>query len=276
MVLAPAAVLVGFFLAMFAVYAVRVARGRALALGTIKANPVLNAFWAGFLVWLVRPLERGLVARNVSPNALTALSLAACVGAGFAVAFDRIAIGAWLYIAGGILDVMDGRLARALHRESRGGALFDSVADRWAELALYTGFAWTLRDDDAWLLAVMAAIAGSLMTSYTRARGEGLGIQLRGGAMQRAERILIVSVGMLVAAGLGASPATEAYVPATLGISLAVCGGLSIGTALRRWIDGQRALAVPPAAPVEAAAVPLPVPLPAGSPPEPPWHATLH
>jgi CDP-diacylglycerol--glycerol-3-phosphate 3-phosphatidyltransferase len=241
---------------MFAVYAVRVVRGDRLGLGAYKSNTVFNSFWAGFAVWLVRPLERVLSKRQVSPNLITFASLVACIVAGVAVAFDHVAIGAWAYISGGILDLLDGRIARATGKASKGGALFDSVSDRWAELALFTGFAWSLRDDGAWLLAVMSAIAGSLMVSYTRARGEGLGLQLASGAMQRAERVILVAVGMLVAAWIGASPDTAAYMPAALGVTLAICGGLSIGTALRRWIDGQRALSAEAAAAAAAPVVP--------------------
>jgi phosphatidylglycerophosphate synthase len=252
-ILAPAAFLVGFFIVMFAIYAIRVARGDQLDLGTYKVTTILNAYWAGFMVWLLRPIERLLLARHVSPNIITLAALLACVAAGIAVALGHLAFGAWAYIFGGILDLLDGRIARLQGTDSKAGALFDSVCDRWAELALFTGFAWALRDAGSCLLAVMAAIAGSMMVSYTRARGEGLGIQLSAGAMQRAERIILVAVGMLVAAWLGASPATVDYVAPTLGVAVGVCGVLSIGTALGRWIEGQRLLSTPTQAPSRAA-----------------------
>ena len=119
-------------------------------------------------------------------------------------------------IIGGIFDMLDGRLARAQNRQSAAGALFDSVADRWAELALFTDVRGSCATT-AWLFAVMAAIAGSVMVSYTRARGEGLGLELRGGAMQRAERIVLVRSALLVAAWFDASRTTAAYVTPTLG-----------------------------------------------------------
>ncbi len=80
------------------------------------------------------------------------------------------------------------------------------------------------------------------MVSYTRARGESLGIELKSGAMQRAERIVLIGVGTLVAAWFGASPATAHLSTPTVGIALGICGVLSVWTALGRWVDGHRAL----------------------------------
>lgn len=242
-ILAPAAFGVGFVVAMLVLYTVLARTQRLGDLGPYKPNFVLGPFWAGFMVWLLRPVERVLLFARVAPIHVTAASLALCVSAGVAVAFGHLASGAWLYILGGMLDLLDGRLARALDRQSRSGALFDSVADRWGELALFTGFAWYLRSADAWLLAVMLATAGSVMVSYTRARAEALGVELSSGAMQRAERIALVSIGTLVAAWLDASEHTASLAPSVVGVALAVCGVLSCATAIRRWSTAHRALA---------------------------------
>ncbi len=222
---------------------VYLARGMRACEPSAKHNQIFGPFWAGFAVWLVRPIERALIARGVSPTVVTISSLLACAAGGLAIVFDQLAVGACLYALGGALDLLDGRLARALDRQSEAGALFDSVCDRWAELAMLTGFAWKLRDQGAWPLAVMAAVAGSLMVSYTRARVEGFGLELKTGAMQRAERVVLVAFGTLVAACLETHAATAGYVPATLGMTLALCGGLSTWTAIGRWVEGYRALA---------------------------------
>lgn len=240
-ILAPAALGVGFFLVAFGVYCVLCWTGRAPRVGKVKTNEVFGFFCTRFIVWLLGPIERALVASRVSPNLITGLSLVACAGAGVAIALGHLATGAWLYVAGGILDLLDGRLARALNQQTQAGALFDSVADRWAELAFFTGLAWYLRDG-AWLFAVMGAAGGSFMVSYTRARGEGLGVELKVGAMQRAERIVLVSIGTLIAAWMAAAPETAAYAAPAAGISLAVCGLLSAWTAVGRWVEGYRAL----------------------------------
>jgi phosphatidylglycerophosphate synthase len=240
-ILAPALILVGFFVGMFVVYCLLCWSGRAPELGKLKTNDLFGPFLTRYIIWLLQPIERALIASHVSPNIVTGLSLAACASAGVAIAFGHLATAAWLYIAGGVLDLLDGRLARALGRQTQAGALFDSVADRWAELAFFTGFAWYLREG-GWLLAVMGAAGGSLMVSYTRARGEGLGLELKVGAMQRAERMVLVSLGTLIAAWFAASPATAQFSSAAAGIALSICGVLSAWTAIGRWVEGYRAL----------------------------------
>lgn len=249
-ILAPAAVALGFFLVAFAVYCVLCWTGRAPRVGKVKTNEVFGQFCTRYIVWVLGPVERALVASRVSPNVITALSLLACAGAGVAIAMGHLATGAWLYALGGMLDLIDGRLARALNLQTQAGALFDSVADRWAELAFFTGLAWYLRDG-GWLFAVMGAAGGSFMVSYTRARGEGLGVELKVGAMQRAERIVLVSIGTLIAAWMAAAPETAQYAAPAAGISLSVCGILSAWTAMGRWIEGYRALVAKERRPLE-------------------------
>jgi phosphatidylglycerophosphate synthase len=241
-ILAPAAFGVGLFVAMLGIYTILSITGRLADLGAYRSNEILGPFWAGFIVWLIRPLERALIVARVSPTHITAISLALSVGAGLAVAFGHLATGAWLFIIGGILDLLDGRLARALNQQTPQGALFDSVADRWGELALFTGFAWYLRDEGPWLLAVMFATSGSFMVSYTRARAEALGLRIRSGAMQRAERIVLVSIGSLIAAWLAAGEQTATLAPKAIGLALTTCGALATATALGRWISAHRAL----------------------------------
>jgi phosphatidylglycerophosphate synthase len=114
---------------------------------------------------------------------------------------------------------------------------------------MFAGYAWYLRDS-TWLLAVMLAMGGSMMVSYTRARAEGLGLQLSGGLMQRAERIVLVAAGTIVAAWYECGdPESGAIVP-VLGGTMLLCGVLSTGTAISRWVAAYRALAARPADPV--------------------------
>jgi phosphatidylglycerophosphate synthase len=245
-ILAPALLGVAFTLAAFAVYCVLCATGHAPRVDRVKHNQLFGPFLARFVLWMVAPVERALSGR-VSANTVTLLSLAAFVAAGVLIGVGRLATGAWIALLGGVLDMIDGRLARAAEAPSPGGPLVDSVADRWAELALFTGYAWYLHET-AWLLAVMLAISGSMMVSYTRARGEGLGIDLRGGIMQRAERVTLISIGALVGAWFALSPATASYAPVAVGLALVACGVGSTFTAIGRWIEGYRRLTAGPEA----------------------------
>jgi phosphatidylglycerophosphate synthase len=238
--LTPALVLLGGFVLAFAVYCGLYVTGRRPSLRAVKHNQLFGPFLAGFLVWLLRPVERALVGR-VSPNTITLVSVLLCAGTGVAIALGQLPRAVWFYLFAGIFDVLDGRVARHAGKPQAKGALFDSVSDRWGEWFVFTGYAWLMRDT-VWLLAVMSAVGGSMMVSYTRARAEGLGLALSSGLMQRAERIVLVAVGTMVAAWVGADDAT--LVAPILGVTMLVTGLLSSATALNRWIAAHRALVV--------------------------------
>jgi CDP-diacylglycerol--glycerol-3-phosphate 3-phosphatidyltransferase len=270
--LAPV-LLLAIFLVAFVVYCVLRATGRNPALTKVKHNQLFGPFLAGFLVWLIGPVERLLLGR-VSPNVITAMSLLVCFATGVVVGLGDLTAAVWLYAIGGLLDVLDGRLARLSGKETTAGALLDSISDRWGEVAVFAGYTWLLRDSE-WLLAVMGGFGGSMMVSYTRARAEALGVKGSSGLMQRAERIVLVAVGTLIAAWYGENPSTVAYVEPIVGVTMLICGVASTATAINRWIvayrvlaarDGEQvAVAVPaPAAPVRA---PMPA-LAASAPPK--------
>jgi phosphatidylglycerophosphate synthase len=229
---------------MFGVYCVLCLLGKTpevAGLDRRKFTEILGPFVVRFMLWLIRPIERLFAATGVSPNLITFVSLGLCAGAGWAIAVGHLATGAWLYALAGVTDILDGRLARATGKQTKAGAFLDSVSDRWGELFVFAGCAWFLRGG-GWLLAVMLAVAGSMMVSYTRARGEGLGLNLDGGMMQRAERVIVVAIGSMVAAWFDATPGQGSYATAALGTSLVLCGSLSSFTALGRWIEGYRLL----------------------------------
>ena len=235
---APLALFAVTFTAFIA-YCVRVATGHVPRLTAVKHNQVLGPFFANFLVWLIGPIERRLLGR-ISPNVITVASLLLCLGAGVIVAEGELPSAVTLYVIAGILDVLDGRIARLSGKQTKSGALLDSVSDRWGELFVLTGYAWLLRDSP-WLVAALAAIGGSMMVSYTRARAEGLGITASGGIMQRAERVILISLGSIAAAGISADwPSAVAPV---LGVSLALCGTASCATALNRFRVAYQGLA---------------------------------
>ena len=258
-ILAPALVGVAFFVALFLVYCGLCAVGRTPDIAGVdrrRFTDLFGPFLTRFVLWVIGPAERMLIATGISPNALTCMSLAACGAAGAAIASEHLASAAWLYVLAGLLDILDGRLARATGRSTIAGALIDSVADRWGEIFVFTGCAWYLHESP-WMLTVMAALGGSMMVSYTRARGEGLGLRLDGGTMQRAERIVLVTLGILVAAWLEAAASTSAYGEPALGVALCAVGLASSITAVGRWIAGYRLLLAREHAPSRTSVVPL-------------------
>jgi CDP-diacylglycerol--glycerol-3-phosphate 3-phosphatidyltransferase len=149
---------------------------------------------------LIRPLARVLSALRVGPDALTAMGWALSVGAAvlFAVGYTKTA-GAVMLFAG-LFDALDGAVARESNRMSAFGAFLDSTLDRLSESAIFVGviffYAASSRPYEALLAGV--AMTFSLMTSYTRARAEGLGLKCEVGLLERAGRVVILSLFSLV------------------------------------------------------------------------------
>jgi CDP-diacylglycerol--glycerol-3-phosphate 3-phosphatidyltransferase len=125
---------------------------------------------------------------------------------------------------------------------------------------VFAGYAWFLHDS-AWLLAVLGAVGGSMMVSYTRARAEGLGVELAGGMMQRAERIVLVATGTLIAAWYGSGADTQSLVEPIVGVTMLSCAVGSTATAINRWLIAYRELVRR-----QGAGVSEPLPPPAAAP----------
>src|SRR5262249_44996074 len=127
-----------------------------------------------YLLWVIGPVERALIRARVSPNALSSFGLVLSLAAGVALAAGWLDVGGWLYLFVGIVALFDGRVARATGRSSNAGAFWDSVADRYSECAIFIGLCAYYRD--SWVIGiVLAALVGSLMVSYVRARAETFG-----------------------------------------------------------------------------------------------------
>lgn len=134
---------------------------------------------------------------KISANALTIAALLVGIGAGALFALAHPIWAGILIIFCGILDVLDGKVAVESNHKSLFGAIFDSTLDRYSEFFIYFGLAIYFRNHWAlWL--IFWTFLGSSMVSYTRARSEGLGIECKIGVMQRAERLILLSLGAIV------------------------------------------------------------------------------
>lgn len=149
---------------------------------------------------VIAPIVRVLAALGVAPTALTAAGLVGNVlGAALIVENSPITGGIVVLLASA-LDMLDGALARATGSASRFGAMFDSVLDRFSEAVVLFGIGWygiKVGDPEQALLA-FAAVVGSLMVSYVRARAEGLNLQLRDGIFTRSERVVLTGAMLIV------------------------------------------------------------------------------
>jgi phosphatidylglycerophosphate synthase len=149
----------------------------------------------------------GLARTRVSPNALTAAGVLLCAAAAVVVYFEyrnELAaywIGAGLFIVGSILDILDGALARRSNRATPFGAFVDSTTDRMSEVFVLGAIAliFSRENNEVALAFTVAAIAGSFLVSYTRARAEVLGLKGDVGIGSRAERVVVISAGLILA-----------------------------------------------------------------------------
>ena len=147
--------------------------------------------------WSTEPFCRLLEAARVKPNTLTLLSFAAAVASGVLIALGEVALGGALALSGSSLDYFDGRVARRSGRTSKAGAFLDSTLDRYSDVAMLSGAAVLFRDMVPVLVACLVGIGSSVAISYTRAKVEALGGELKVGLMQRAERIVLFCGGAL-------------------------------------------------------------------------------
>ena len=145
---------------------------------------------------LIRPLARVLSAMRVRPNALTAIGWALSVGAATLFALGHTKTAGAVMLFAGLFDALDGAVARESNRLSAFGAFLDSTLDRLSESAIFVGviFFYATSGRSYETLLAGAAMTFSLMTSYTRARAEGLGFKCEVGLLERAGRVVILSL----------------------------------------------------------------------------------
>jgi CDP-diacylglycerol--glycerol-3-phosphate 3-phosphatidyltransferase len=158
---------------------------------------MLDGRWRANVERGLEPVGRGLHRVGITADSLTIIGLAFAVGTAFAIADGHLVLGVIGLILTGLPDILDGSVARQSGRAGPRGAFFDSVCDRVADAALLLGVAWYLSNQDPQLpVLVMAVLALSMLITYERARAESLGFEARGGLMERAERLVLLGVGL--------------------------------------------------------------------------------
>jgi CDP-diacylglycerol--glycerol-3-phosphate 3-phosphatidyltransferase len=169
------------------------------------ALPGREQFRAIVLRYVEVPGASALNAVGLTPNSITVLGFAVSLAAAAVVGSGFLLVGGIVFLLGSVMDLMDGALARLTGRVTKFGALLDSVMDRLGEAALFLGMAiHGLRADlsDGRLLFFITVLILALITSqtvsYLRARGESLGIDTRTGLMTRPERVVLLSLGLII------------------------------------------------------------------------------
>ena len=160
-----------------------------------RGSFVLGDFVRGWFYWFIRPIEWTSLALGLHPTAFNVLGVVFGCMAGYFFATGSVNLGGWFVLLGGAADTLDGRIARARGMANQRGAFLDSTLDRFAEVGAFVGLAVMYQASAGQLAIVTAALGGSLLVSYARARGESVGVVCKGGIMQRAERLLLVGFG---------------------------------------------------------------------------------
>jgi CDP-diacylglycerol--glycerol-3-phosphate 3-phosphatidyltransferase len=149
----------------------------------------------------------GLTRTRITPNALTATGVTLCAAASILVLFEGrneilfYWLAAVVFVAGSLLDILDGALARAGGKTTPFGAYLDSTTDRVSEGFMLTAIAYVLATHHrpVFVAVAMAGVAGSFLVSYTRAKAEALGLRGDVGIGSRAERVVVITAGLVLA-----------------------------------------------------------------------------
>lgn len=160
---------------------------------------MLDGRWRTNIEKGLKPVGAKLLRMGVTADRLTALGVVMSACAAVAIGAGWLSIGLLLLVLTGLPDALDGAVAKAAGTAGPRGAFFDSVADRVSDTMLLGGVAWYLAETHGGLMPLlpMAVLGASLVISYERAKAEALGFNAKGGVMERAERVILLGLGLL-------------------------------------------------------------------------------
>lgn len=202
-----------------------------------EGSEILSTTTRKWWFWTTEPIIKACIKLHLGPNAITMMGVFVSCIAGVLFAFGSFGYAGWAMVLGASFDFMDGRIARMTGRCSRSGAFLDSVTDRFGEAVCFFGIAYHFRESPVFI-AVIAAMIGSMLVSYTRARGEALGVNCSGGTMQRPERIAYLGTSAILdpiqQVAMGGWMENPPHLLIIFAVSL--IGIFTLGTAIYRMI----------------------------------------
>jgi len=150
--------------------------------------------------FITSPFIKILSRTKITPNALTLIGLGLNIAAAYVIAIGHFSLGGALVLISGLFDLLDGALARFTNQATRFGAILDSSIDRLAEAAIFFGLLlWYIpKQETLEIILIFAVLIGSFLISYIRARAEGLGLECKIGLFTRAERVIVLAIGLLI------------------------------------------------------------------------------
>jgi len=155
-----------------------------------------NLRWFGDFIF--RPFLWFFKKLRISPNLITCFGIALAIGAGYFLAVGNVPLAAVLFASSGVLDLVDGYVAKALDRVTPFGSFLDSFSDRISDSAVFLGLAvyYMRLGDGIYVGLSLVLLVCSFLVSYIRAKAESMGVEGKGGLMARAPRLLAIGVGL--------------------------------------------------------------------------------
>ncbi len=150
--------------------------------------------------YLTQPVVRLLAKTPIAPNAVSWFGFLLTVGAAALIITEHLFAAGFVVLIAGFFDILDGALARSTNRTSQFGAVLDSTLDRLAEAVLLLGILvlYAREQSAIGILVVGVALPSSLLVSYIRARAESLGLECQVGFFTRAERVIVLALGLML------------------------------------------------------------------------------
>lgn len=188
-------------------------------------NARIRPYWDRYM----QPVGAAIARTKVSPDVVTGIGIAIQAVAGVFILQGRLLVAGLVTIGSGIADILDGAIAKAQRRRSKWGGLFDSTSDRLTDALIFLPLAWlygvspdVATRESRWItLLALVALVSSYLVSYVKARAEGLGFTCNVGIAERAERVIIVVLGLVFD---------------IVALALAVLAALSIFTFFQRLV----------------------------------------
>ena len=198
---------------------------------------ISNALFREFWLFVTKPVKGFLSRNQISANGVTlaGVVLSGIAGAGYAL--ELFGFAGWVLIVAATCDMIDGQLARERGQMTKSGAFFDSTLDRVGEFLIAAGLVWLFRHDPLWLMVTFLFAGAAQLTSYTRARAEGLGFSGRDGLFQRPERLIVLCIATPLVPILDIVGLPGVWL---LQAALVVCAVGSTITAFERWLSAYR------------------------------------
>jgi len=193
-------------LSAYAGRVIRVGRASNARLGPSPGSAFLPGWLVEAFYWAMHVPARLLAWSGVTPDMITFTSLGLCLLSLPLAAVGRFAEAAAMIVLGAVLDAMDGMVARSRGLASQAGAVLDSFVDRASDAAPVIGLALFYRRHTVTLLVPLLGLVGSSLVSYARAKADGHGLALPNGVMRRHERVVYLSISLLVAPLVPFSP----------------------------------------------------------------------